>query len=127
MIPESIDDVMKKRESFSHMWKLLEPAAEFNDLYTLCMKRWNMMSYRSQQQVYWFIREKKRRGETIYKNPLFALTYTRPFPNDWNGKPGIGQMMAQHKMVSACYNGNFGIYTQLEATIFEMTHVKPLN
>ena len=127
MNPEPLEHVMLKRDSFTHMWKLLAPPAEFQSLYTICMKRWNELSYREQQRIYWFLREKQKRGETIYRNPLYAITYVHPFPNNWNGKTGINQMMKTTKMVSAFYDGTFGIYTLLESTIFEMTHIKPLN
>lgn len=127
MEAESLDITLAKRDSFAHMWKLLAPEPKFQDLYSICMIRWNRLSHRAQQQMYWFIREKKRRGETVYDNPLFALTYTKPFPTNWNGKCGINEMFGKTQMVSAYYNGSFGIYTRLEATIFEMTHVQQLN
>ena len=127
MQTESIDDALNKRESFALMWKLLAPKKDFSDLYEICMRRWNRMTYHEQQRMYWFIREKKRHGESTYENPLFALTYTKPIPYDWNGKKGINDRMKMEKMVSAFYNGHFGIYPLVVATIFDMTHIEPLN
>ena len=127
MTSEPLAHVLKKRDSFPHLWKLLEPAPEFQQLYTPCLRRWNEFSYREQQRLYWFLREKKNRGETIYRNPLYAITYVHPHPNNWNGRKGIDTMLRTQKMVSAYYEGTYGIYTQLEATIFEMIDQRKLN
>ncbi len=127
MATESLDSALAKRDSFAHMWKLLQPSDEYRDLYYPCMRVWNKLSYRAQQRMYWFIREKKRRGEAVYENPLYALTYITPCPSDCNGRRDLDEIFKNCEMVSAYYRGSFGIYTRLEATIFEMTHVKPLN
>lgn len=127
MAVESLDSALAKRDSFAHMWKLLAPKDEYRDLYYPCMRLWNKLSHRAQQRMYWFIREKKRRGEKIYNNPLYALTYITPHPYDCNGRTDLDDILKKCKMVSAYHNGKFGIYTLTEATIFEMTHVSPLN
>ena len=127
MAVESLDSALAKRDSFAHMWKLLAPKDEYRDLYYPCMRFWNKLSHRAQQRMYWFIRDKKRRGEKVYNNPLYALMYITPHPYDCNGRTDIDDILKKCKMVSAYYNGKFGIYTRLEATIFEMTHVNPLN
>ena len=127
MNPEPLEHVLKKRETFKHMWALLAPDDKYSDLYNQCMREWNKRSYRQQQQLYWFIREKRKRGEVVHDNPLYALTYIKPHPYNWNGKEGIQTMMKTKKMVSAFYDGHFGIYTLCESTIFEMTHITPLN
>ena len=128
MNPEPLEHVLKKRDSFAIWWEMMAPdEKKFGDLYTICMRRWNNLSYREQQRMYWYMNEKKNRGETLYENPLFALTYTKPHPYNWNGKEGIQTMMKTKKMVCAFYDGHFGIYTLCESTIFEMTHITPLN
>lgn len=127
MAVESLDSALAKRDSFAHMWALLAPKDEYRDLYYPCMRLWNKRSHRAQQRMYWFIREKKRRGEKIYNNPLYALTYITPHPYDCNGRTDLDDILKKCKMVSAYHNGKFGIYTLTEATIFEMTHVSPLN
>ena len=127
MKPEPLEHVIRKRDTFRHLWALLAPEDTFNDLYTICMQRWNRMTYREQQRMYWFLREKIRHGETIYKNPLYALTYTKPHPTNWNMRQGIDEMLRTKKMVSAFYEGRYGIYTLLESTIFEMTDIHRLN
>ena len=35
--------------------------------------------------------------------------------------------MKENKMVSAKFDGNFGIYTRDEANVWNMTDIKPLN
>ncbi len=127
MAVESLDSVLAKRDSFAHMWDLLAPDEQYRDLYYPCMRVWNKLSHRAQQRMYWFIREKQRRNEIVYANPLYALTYITPHPYNCNGRTDIDEVFKKCKMVSAYYNGSFGIYTRLEATIFEMTHIQPLN
>lgn len=125
MATESLNDALSKRRSFAHMWALLNVKPQYRGLYDLCMREWNKLSYRQQQQKYWYIREKLRKGEVVHDNPLYALTYIIPRPTNWNGKQGIDDMLRTTPMVTAFYNGSFGTYTRLEATIFEMTHIEP--
>jgi hypothetical protein len=127
MSVESLDSVLAKRDSFAHMWELLHPQEKFRDLYYPCMRVWNKLSHRAQQRMYWYIREKKRRGEMVYENPLYALVYITPQPRNCNGRADLDEILKHNRMVSAYYNGKFGIYTLCEATIFEMTNVKPIN
>lgn len=128
MTPEPLEHVILKRQSFPHLWALLAPKEEFSGLQEICRRRWeNNLTYRRQQQIYWFLREKKRKGEKLYENPLYAITYCYPRPYDWNGKSGIDEQFKKEKMVSACYKGTFGIYTKNVAEYFEMTNVQPLN
>ena len=124
---EPLEHIIAKRDSFPLIWNLLAPRDEFRDLYPLCLRRWNAMTYRAQQRLYWYLREKKRKGEKIYDNPLYALTYTKPYPFNWRGVASIDAQFKREKMVSAFYNGSFGIYPQNVADYFEMTHITPLN
>ena len=128
MNPEPLDHIIKKRQTFPFLWTLLAPKDEFRGLYSICRKRWeNELTYRQQQQIYWFLREKKRKGEKLYENPLYAITYCYPKPYNWNGDRRLDEQFKKEKMVSACYKGEFGIYPKIVAEIFEMTHVQPLN
>ena len=128
MTPEPLEHIILKKQTFPYLWALLAPKDEFRDLYDICRRRWeDKLTYRQQQQMYWFLREKKRKKETLYENPLYAITYCYPRPYDWNGKPGINDQFKREKMVSACYKGTFGIYPKNVAEYFEMTHITPLN
>ena len=126
MATESLDSVLAKRDSFAHMWALLKPSKEYSDRFYPCMRVWNKLSHRAQQRMYWYIREKLRRGETVHRDPLYALTYITPHPYNCNGRKDLPEIIKSCDMVSACYNGSFGIYTRCEATIFEMTNIKSI-
>ena len=126
MSPEPLDHVLKKQQSFPFLWTLLAPKDEFRGLYALCRKRWeNDCTYRQQQRIYWFLREKKRKKETLYENPLYAITYCYPRPYNWNGDARLKDQLKKEPMVSACYKGTFGIYPAKVAEYFEMTHITP--
>ena len=127
MATECLDDALAKRDSFAHMWALLNPKEQYRERYLPCMRVWNKLSHRAQQRMYWYIRQKLRRGQVVHDDPLYALTYITPHPEDCNGRADIDEIFKHNKMVSAYYEGKFGIYTQTEATIFEMTNVKLLN
>lgn len=128
MYSEPLEHILRKKQSFPYLWALLAPRDEFRGLHDLCRRRWeDKLTFRQQQQIYWFLREKKRRGEKLYDNPLYAITYCHPHPFDWNGKAGIDERFQREKMVSACYKGRFGIYPKNVADYFEMTNQQPLN
>ena len=127
MQTECLDAILKKRETFPYIWKLLNPETQFQTLYAQCKREWNKLTYREQQQLYVFLDNKKKRGEIMYQNPLHALVYTKPHPYDWNEKPGIDYMFKHYKMDSAFYNGHYGVYTKQEADIYEMTHRSKMN
>ena len=122
MALESIDTVLAKKDSFSHMRRLMNPDPRFRDQYVPCMQIWNKWPHRAQQRMYWYIRKMLRRGERIYDNPLYNLIYITPHPENCNGRRDLDEILKNNRMVSAFYNGSYGIYTLCEATIFEMTH-----
>lgn len=127
MQPESLDDIILKKDTFKHAWALLKPAEKYRDLYNQCMREWNKKSYRQQQQWYVYVDSKIKRGEVVHENPLYAIIYIQPHPYDWNQKPDIEYMFKHYKMDSAFYNGHFGVYTKQEANIYEMTQRTPMN
>ena len=109
------------------MWALLSPSPSFNNCWGAFRDYWLSQSIARQRQIYYTIREQKRRGEYIKENPLFAIQDCNPKPVNWNGKLGIADKMKEEKMVSAKYHGSYGVYTSFEAVLFEMTDIKPLN
>ena len=128
MNPESLEEALAKRNSMSHVWQLLNPKEQYRDLYVAFMREWNRRGLQQQRQFYWFVREKRKRGEVVHDNPLYALTYIRPHPTNWNGKHGLNDLMKQGtKMVSARYGDGYGIYTAFEARLFEMKEIRALN
>ena len=76
--------------------------------------------------MYWYIRKMLRRGVRIYDNPLYNLIYITPHPENCNGRRDLDEILKNNRMVSAFYNGSYGIYTLCEATIFEMSHVEEM-
>lgn len=126
-LPPFILIVMEKT-SFDYMWELLNPAPEFSNTYNSCRAFWNALTLQRQRLLYYFIREQKRQGITLKPNPLFALQDCHPVPTNWNGKPGVNDLMKSgEKMVIAKYCASYGTYTLREAQLFGMTDIKPLN
>ncbi len=124
---ETLSDTIAKQQSFSHLWKLLEPQGEYLRRENACRAYWNALTLAKQRQIYWQLRENKKHGIAINPNPIFAIQDCHPVPTNWNGKPGINGMMKSEKMVSACHCGRYGIFTAFEAKLFEMEDIKPLN
>ena len=126
---ETIDDVIGKRETFHYMWQLLAPQGSYNnkEMWMSCLNYWNTLTTAKQKQIYYTIRWARYRGETIKSNPLFALQDCVAVPTNWNGSPRLNELMKCKKMVKAKYGDRYGIYYAIEAQIFEMTDVTPLN
>lgn len=110
-----------------HMWELLSPSPCFENVKESFRNYWNSLTLARQRQIYYTLREQKKRGEYIKENPLFAIQDCNPQPTNWNGREGINRMMKTDKMVIARYRDSYGTYTLQEANIFEMTDVKALN
>lgn len=127
---DTIDTAIIKSQSFQHIWRLLNPSAVYSDRENACRNLWNALSLARQRQIYWAIREQKKRGEQVNPNPYFAIKDCVPLPTNWNGRPGINDMMKSgEKMVSARFKptAKYGIYTLFEAQLFEMEDITPLN
>ena len=130
---ESLDEALTKRGTFRHVWALIDPQDEVyrsNESYNRCVAYWNALSLQRQRQIYWALREQKRRGEPFKENPYYVISDCVPIPTNWNGRRGVNDLMkSQTKMVSAKYKASakYGIYTLFEAQLFEMTDIKPLN
>lgn len=113
--------------NFDYVWDLLSPSGEYISRKDACRGLWNALSLTRQRQIYWHLREAKKRGEKIDENPYFAINNCNPQPTNWNGRQGINELMKTEKMVIAKYQGSYGTYTAGMAKLFEMTDVKPLN
>ena len=114
-------------DSFDYVWELLSPSGEYLSRKDACKALWRAFSIARQRQIYWYLREAKKRGEKIEENPYFAINNCNPQPTNWNGRAGINEQMKTEKMVIAKYRDSFGTYSLTEARLFEMTDVKPLN
>lgn len=125
---DTIDTAIIKSQSFQHIWRLLNPSAVYSDRENACRNLWNALSLARQRQIYWAIREQKKRGEQVNPNPYFAINDCVPLPTNWNGRSGINTMMkSDTRMVKAKFKAAYGIYTLFEAQLFEMEDITPLN
>ena len=125
---ESLDDVLQKGLSKSLLLflKLVDPERKFGfDAHLV--EAWNQLTLVDQRKLYLYILYRKWRGLDVYGEPYYIIKNCHPVPFNWNGQPGINSLIKQNKMVIAKYNGSFGSYTRDEATLYQMTDVKPLN
>ena len=109
------------------MWDQLSPSPSFENVKQSFRAYWNTLTLARQRQIFYTLREQKRRGEPIKENPLFAIQDCNPRPTNWNGRQGINNLIKTEKMVIAKYQASYGTYTLTEAKLFEMTDIKPLN
>ena len=122
---ETIDDVIDKRGSIKHLWKLVDPENEY--AYETCINEWYRLTLTEQRQMYLYLLYKKWRGEPFYGTPYEIVKNCHPYPTNWNGKNLINRLMRENKMVRAKHTGEYGIFTVEEARVWGMTDVKPLN
>lgn len=109
------------------MWDLLAPSPIFENTKKSFRTFFCSLTVARQRQIYYTIREQKKRGVAIKENPLFAIQDCDPHPTNWNGRMGAEEMFKTTKMVSAKCGERYGVYTAQEAQIFELKDVKPLN
>ena len=119
---ETIDDVIQKRSTFDILLQdVLYPIKpEFSDAIGSARAYWNTLSLTRQRQIYYTLKEQKKRGVPIKDNPRFAIEDCHPVPTNWNGREGINKRMKEEMMVIAKYGSSYGSYTLLEAWLFEM-------
>ena len=125
---ETIDDVIQKKMSKSLLkfMKLIDPECHFGFTAEL-INAWNALTLVEQRKLYLFFLYRKWRGISIYGEPYYIITGCHPYPTNWNGKSLINKLIKEGKLVSAKFDGSYGIYTRDEARIWDMTDIKPLN
>ena len=121
-------------DSFDHIWLLLNPQGEYKRRREACRRLWQDIGEKlgedMQRDIWRTINQKKKQGFFVHPNPYFAINDCVPLPTNWNGRPGINDMMKSgEKMVSARFKptAKYGIYTLFEAQLFEMEDITPLN
>ena len=122
---ETIGDVIDKKGSIEHIWRLIDPDNHYP--YSTAIKEWYRLSLNEQRKLYLYLLYRKWRGEGFYGTPYEIVTNCHPYPTDWNGRPLADRLMRESKMVSAKYQGTFGIYTADEARVWQMTDITPRN
>ena len=121
---EKIDDVIAKKGSIEHLWKIIDP--ENKHPYATCLDKWYRMSLEEQRKLYLYLLYRRWRGEPFYGTPYDIVCNCHPAPTNWNGRPMARELMRNSaKMVSAFFNGSYGIYTRDEAKLYQMTNIKP--
>ena len=125
---ESLDNVLDKKLSNSLLifMKLVDPERKYG-FSTPLIEAWNRLPLVEQQKLYLYLLYRKWRGLDIYGDPFYIIHNCHPVPFNWNGQTMVNSLIKEKRVVSAKYNGSFGIYTWDEARLFEMTDVKPLN
>ena len=122
---ETIDDVLDKKGSIKHLWKIIDPENHYS--YNTCLEEWYRMDLISQRRLYLYLLYRKWRGEGFYGTPYEIVKNCHPYPTNWNGRPLINRLMKETPMVRAKYDGSYGIYTRDEARVWSMTDIKALN
>ncbi|MBQ9603609.1 MAG: hypothetical protein IJR42_07400 [Paludibacteraceae bacterium] len=106
--------------------KLVDPERKYG-FSTPLIEAWNRLPLVEQQKLYLYLLYRKWRGLDIYGEPFFIIHNCHPVPFNWNGQTMVNSLIKEKRVVSAKYNGSFGIYTWDEAKLYGMTDVKPLN
>ena len=125
MDTETIDDVLLKKGNIEHLWKIIDPENHYS--YKTCIEEWYRLSLVEQRRLYLYLLYRKWRGEGLYNAPYDIVKNCRPYPTNWNGRPLINRLMKETPMVRAKHNGEYGIYTRDEATVWGMTEIICLN
>jgi len=125
---ETLDDVLAKRfgKSLVKFMKLVDPERHFSIDKALAAA-WDGLSLNAQYRLYFYLLYRKWQGIGFYGTPYEIVTNCHPRPTNWNGKPLINRLIKEGKMVSAKLDGSYGVYTLVEAQIWDMTDIKPLN
>ena len=59
--------------TFFEIWTILEPKAEYANLFRHCKQLWDSWSYEKQEEVFLKIEKKKNEHKFVDYNPLLAL------------------------------------------------------
>ena len=125
---ETLDDVLSRKDSLKVIWALLNPAPEYRGFYGDFMRYWNRIPRERQLQIWYFLKRKIDNKQPLDPNPLQVIKDCHPYPINFNGTGAYKDMLASAvKMVKACYNGSFGAYELMDAKLWHMTHITPLN
>ena len=126
---ETIGDVITRRfsQSLVHLMKVIDPERKYSIDKTLG-EAWDRLSLTEQRRMYLYLLYKKWRGEKFYGTPYDIVTNCHPYPTNWNGRTMLDQLIKDGTpMVRAFFDNGFGIYTQDEANVWNMTHAIPRN
>ena len=125
---ETLSDALARKNSMQVIWSLLAPAPEYQNLYADFMRYWNKIERERQLQIWYFLKRKKDTKQPLDPNPFEVLKSCTPYPINYNGDNRINSMMkSDTKMVKAFHQGSYGVYELMDARLWHMTHIEPLN
>lgn len=123
---ETINEVIDKKGSIEHLWKIIDPDNRFS--YKTAINEWYRLSLTEQRRMYLYLLYKKWVGDKFYNSPYEIITNCHPYPTNWNGRPFINRLMKDGTyLVRAVHNGEKGTFTLDEARVWQMKDIKPLN
>ena len=120
---ETIGDVFDKKGSIEHIWRLIDPDNHYS--YSTAIKEWYRLSLVEQRKLYLYLLYRKWRGIPVYGTPYDIITGCHPAPFNWDGRLLIDKLLKEGKIVSAKFNGSYGLYTRDEARVWQMENVQP--
>ena len=125
---ETLSDALSRKDSMQVIWSLLAPAPEYQNLYADFMRYWNKIERERQLQIWFFLKRKIDNKQPLDPNPFEVLKSCKPYPVNYNGDNRIDSVMkSDKKMVKAYHQGSFGIYELMDARLWHMTRIEPLN
>ena len=125
---ETLSDALARKDSMQVIWSLLAPAPEYQNLYADFMRYWNKIERERQLQIWYFLKRKIDTRQPLDPNPLEVLKSCKPYPINYNGDSRINSTMkSDTKLVKAFHQGSFGIYELMDARLWHMTRIEPLN
>ena len=115
-----------EKSSFDFLWDLLAPPLEFHNMRAKCESQlWNACSIHMQHRIYRIIRDRKRAGKPVDKNPWYAIVNARDAePTNYNGSPEVDEVAKTTKMVVAWYKERAGMYTLEEALALKLQIIR---
>ena len=120
---ETIDDVLSKKGSIAYVWKIIDPENKY--AYNTAIKEWYRLSLLQQRRLYLYCLYRKWRGEGFYGTPYDIISNCHPYPTNWDGRLLVDKLLKEGKIVSAKFNGSYGLYTRDEARVWQMENVQP--
>ena len=120
---ETIDDVLSKKGNISDVWKIIDPENKY--AYSTAINAWYRLSLTDQRRLYLYLLYRKWRGEGFYGTPYDIISYCHPYPTNWDGRGQLlDELLKEGKIVSAKFNGSYGLYTRDEARVWQMEDVQ---
>ena len=123
---ETIGEVLEKRQNKSliDFMKLVDPERKYRIDLKLGDK-WDALSLTEQRRLYLYLLYRKWRSIPFYGTPCDIIAYCHPFPTNWDGTKRLDELIREGKIVSAKFNGSYGLYTRDEARVWQMTDIQP--